>query len=149
MFGRVRADQTWAGSPAERVGGTAVDWPGERPPHRTRWLYAYALSALTLALLPLVSFAVGALVLAAGMRGSADLVEAMGRAFVWLIPATLVVGIVFAVLVLVLVRLLSIGLAAGTYPIRSRASSRRCGCECSGRTSARTSRHPPCSSSRR
>jgi non-ribosomal peptide synthetase-like protein len=75
---------------------------------------------MTLALLPLVSFAVGALVLAAGMRGAADLGDAMGRAFVWLIPATLVVGVVFAVLVLVLVRLMSIGLVAGTYPIRSR-----------------------------
>ncbi|GAA4350642.1 Pls/PosA family non-ribosomal peptide synthetase [Microbacterium rhizosphaerae] len=122
VFGRVRADQTWAGSPAERVGGTAVDWPAERPPHRTRWLYAYAVSAVTLALLPLVSFAVGALVLAAGMRGSGDLGEAMGRAFVWLIPATLVVGVVFAVLVVVLVRLMSIGLVAGTYPVRSRVA---------------------------
>jgi non-ribosomal peptide synthetase-like protein len=120
VFGRVRADQTWAGSPAERVGGTAVDWPAERPPHRTRWLWAYALSAITLALLPIVSFAVGGLVIAAGMRGAADLGEAMGRAFVWLIPATLVVGVVFAGAVFLLVRLMSIGLAEGTYPIRSR-----------------------------
>ncbi|MDL9981056.1 amino acid adenylation domain-containing protein [Microbacterium sp. ASV49] len=120
VFGRVRADQTWAGSPAERVGGTAVDWPQGRPPHRTSWLWAYAASAVGLALLPIVSFAVGALVLAQGMRGAADLADAMGRAFAWLIPATLVVGLVFAGAVVVLVRLLSLRLAEGTYPIRSR-----------------------------
>ena len=27
-----KADQSWAGSPAVRVGGTAKDWPAERPP---------------------------------------------------------------------------------------------------------------------
>ena len=33
VFGRVRAGQAWAGSPAVRVGGAASsDWPAERPP---------------------------------------------------------------------------------------------------------------------
>ncbi len=52
VFGRVKADQSWAGSPAVRVGGTAKDWPSERPAAPTRWLWAYAASALVLALLP-------------------------------------------------------------------------------------------------
>jgi len=120
VFGRVRADQAWAGSPAARVGGTASDWPGTRPPLRTRWLWAYAASALLLALLPLVSFAVGGLVIAQGIRGAQSLGAALGLAFVWLVPATLVVGVVFAAAVVVLVRLFSIGLHEGTFPIRSR-----------------------------
>ncbi|MFX5801336.1 hypothetical protein ABTE09_19695, partial [Acinetobacter baumannii] len=41
VFGRVKADQSWAGSPAVRVGGTAKGWPAERPAAPTRWLWAY------------------------------------------------------------------------------------------------------------
>ena len=121
VFGRVRADQAWAGSPAERVGEPASDWPTERPPRRNRWLWAYATSAVVLALLPILSFAAGGLVLALGMRGSTTLRAALGAAFVWLIPATLVVGVVFAAAVVILVRLLSLGLHAGTFPVRSRS----------------------------
>ena len=120
VFGRVRADQSWAGSPAVRVGGTDGDWPDSRPPVDHRWVWAYAASALVLALLPLASFAVGALVLALGLRGAPDLWSALGASFLWLIPATLTVGFVYAVAVVVLVRLMSLGLREGTYPIRSR-----------------------------
>ncbi|QKJ18802.1 Pls/PosA family non-ribosomal peptide synthetase [Microbacterium hominis] len=120
VFGRVRADQSWAGSPAVRVGGTAEGWPTEAPPRARRWLWAYAGSALVLALLPLASFAVGGLVLARGIRGAADLGAAFVGALVWLVPATLTVGVVFALSAVLLVRLLSIGLAEGIHPVRSR-----------------------------
>ncbi len=120
VFGRVRADQSWAGSPAVRVGGTRSDWPRTPPPRRRGWMWAYGGSAVLLALLPLLSFAVGALVLAHGMRGAADLTAAFLAALVWLVPATLAVGAVFAASVVLLVRLLSIGLRAGTHPVHSR-----------------------------
>ncbi len=120
VFGRVRADQTWAGSPAERVGGASEGWPAERAPAPRRWLWAYAASAAGLALLPLVSFAVGGLVLAAGLRGSATLGEAFLAALLWLVPATALAGAVFAASVLVCVRILAIGLTEGTHPVRSR-----------------------------
>jgi non-ribosomal peptide synthetase-like protein len=121
VFGRVRADQAWAGSPAERVGEPASHWPTERPPRRNRWLWAYATSAVVLALLPILSFATGALVVALGMRGSTTLGAALVAAFIWLVPATLVVGFVFAGAVVILVRLLSLGLREGTFPVRSRS----------------------------
>lgn len=120
VFGRVRADQTWAGSPAERIGGTAEDWPAGRAPAPTRWLWAYAAGAVVLALLPLVAFAVGGLVLAAGIRGADTLGDALLGALAWLVPATLVTGLVFATAVVVLVRLLSIRLVEGVHPVRSR-----------------------------
>ena len=69
-----------------------------------------------------MSFAVGALVLARGMRGAATLGDAMAAAFAWLVPAALVVGVVFAGAVVVLVRLLSLGLVEGTYAVRSRSA---------------------------
>ena len=120
VFGRVRANQSWAGSPAERVGGTAEGWPAERPPEGHRWLWAYAASAMLLGLLPVASFAVGGIVLALGMRGAADLGGALLAALAWLVPAVLVTGIVYAAAVVVGVRLMSIGLTEGTHAVRSR-----------------------------
>ncbi|GAA3909811.1 Pls/PosA family non-ribosomal peptide synthetase [Microbacterium invictum] len=120
VFGRVRAGQRWAGSPAARVGGTSTPMASDRPPAGRRWLWAYALSSAVLGLLPFVAMAVGALVLAAGVRGSASLAATIPGLLIWLVPATLVTGVVFAGAVLVLVRLLALGLVAGVHPVRSR-----------------------------
>ncbi|MDX2375966.1 amino acid adenylation domain-containing protein [Microbacterium sp. LRZ72] len=122
VFGRVRADQRWAGSPAVRVGGTVAGWPPQRPAGGRRWQWAYGASSMVLGLLPLVAFAAGGAVVAAGMRGAGSLAEAALGALVWLVPAVLVTGVVFAVAVVVLVRLLQIGLTAGTYPVRGRVA---------------------------
>ena len=118
VFGRVPARQRWAGSPAERV-GPAAPAPDE-PPRRTRWLFAYGASSLLLSLLPIAAFAAGGAVVAAGMAGSSTLGEAALRALAWLVPATLVAGVVFAGLVVIAVRLLTIGLREGRHPVRSR-----------------------------
>ncbi len=120
VFGRVKADQSWAGSPAVRVGGTAKDWPTERPAMPTRWLWAYAASAMLLAILPLAAFTVGGLVLAQGIRGSATLAAAAGAAFAWLVPAVAVTGLVFAASVVLLVRVFSLGLVEWNASGRSR-----------------------------
>jgi non-ribosomal peptide synthetase-like protein len=120
VFGRVKADQTWAGSPAARVGGIEGDWPAGRPPAPNGWLWAYAASATLLALLPLTAFAVGGLVVAQGMRGADSLGAAALAAFTWLVPAVICAGVVFAGAVVIAVRVLSISLREGTYPVRSR-----------------------------
>ncbi len=120
VFGRVRADQSWAGSPAARVGGVAGGWPAERPPQARRWLWAYAVSSTLLGLLPIAAFAVGGLVVAQGIRGADSLLSAFALSLVWLVPAVLTVGVVFAASVVLLVRLLSIRLDEGTHPVRSR-----------------------------
>ncbi|MFS0733930.1 Pls/PosA family non-ribosomal peptide synthetase [Microbacterium sp. 1P10UB] len=119
VFGRVRAGQQWAGSPAVRVGSaTPDDLP--RPPVRRRWLWAYAASSTGLALLPLVAFSAGALVLAAGMRGAVSIADAIPALLAWLVPAVLVAGVVFAGVVVIAVRLLAIGLVEGDHPVRGR-----------------------------
>ncbi|MDN3497069.1 amino acid adenylation domain-containing protein [Planococcus sp. APC 4015] len=122
VFGRVRAGQRWAGSPAVRVGGTSTPLAPTAPPTRRRWLWAYAVSSTTLGLLPLAAFAVGGLVLAQGMRGADSIAAAVPGALVALVPATLVVGLVFAASVVLLVRLLSIGLVEGIHPVRGRVA---------------------------
>ncbi len=120
VFGRIHADQRWAGSPAVRVGAAGGGWPEERAPAGRRWLWAYAASGMLLGLLPITAFAAGGAVLAIGIRGSGTLGEAALAAFGWLIPATLTTGAVFAGAVVVAVRLLALGLEPGTFPVRSR-----------------------------
>jgi non-ribosomal peptide synthetase-like protein len=120
VFGRVPAGQTWAGSPAVRVGRSHEWWPKERPPRRTRWVFAYAVASLVVSLAPVIAFAAGALVLAAAIRGAANMADVAGRAFAALVPGTLVAGLVLAGLVVLMVRLLGIGIEEGVHPVRSR-----------------------------
>ncbi|GAB3276395.1 hypothetical protein GCM10027426_13630 [Microbacterium lacusdiani] len=122
VFGRVRAGQRWAGSPAVRVGGVSEPFAASRPAAPRRWLWAYAASSLVLGLLPFAAFAVGGLVLSAGFRGAPSLADAIPGILLWLVPAVLAAGVAFAGGVLALVRLLSIGLTEGVPPVRSRVA---------------------------
>jgi non-ribosomal peptide synthetase-like protein len=119
VFGRVKADQSWAGSPAIRVGEVARTWPEGEAPAPVRWLWVFAASSVFLALLPVASFAGGAAVVAIGVRGASDLGSAFLGALAWLVPGVLVTGFVFAAAVVVSVRLLSWRLREGTFPVRS------------------------------
>jgi non-ribosomal peptide synthetase-like protein len=120
VFGRVPAGQAWSGSPAARVGRARTWWPDERPARGRRWLVAYGLSSLVVSLLPVVSLVAGGVVVAAGMRGASTLGEAWWRAAAWAAPGTVVAGVVAALLVVVLVRLLGLGVTEGTHPVRGR-----------------------------
>ena len=120
VFGRVPAGQLWAGSPAQRVGKSRGWWSGERPPQGSRWVVAFAASSVIMSLMPIVALATGFALLASAMRGAENLVEAAGRAGLALAPAVLLAGLVFALLVIVTVRMLGIGVREGTYPVRSR-----------------------------
>ena len=122
VFGRVRSEQRWAGSPAVRVGGASRPLAPERPPTPRRWLWAYGASSSLLGLLPFVAMAAGAGIIATGMRGADSLADAVPAALVWLVPATLVTNIVFALSVVLLVRLLSFGLVEGVHPVRGRVA---------------------------
>ncbi|NEN05800.1 amino acid adenylation domain-containing protein [Diaminobutyricibacter tongyongensis] len=120
VFGRVPAGQLWAGSPAAREGKADQWWDPVRPPRRTRWLIAYGSSAIVLSLLPIVAFAAGGVIVAVAIRHAPTLADAAWRSLAALIPATLVSGVILAGLVVVLVRLLSLGLAEGIFPVRAR-----------------------------
>ncbi|HEV7183973.1 MAG TPA: Pls/PosA family non-ribosomal peptide synthetase [Leifsonia sp.] len=119
VFGRVRAGERWAGSPAARVGPASPWWDAERPARRTRWLVAYATSAVAIALVPLIAFAAGGVVVSVFIAGSGSLAEAALRSLAALVPATLVAGLVLAGLVVAGVRMLGIGLTEGVFPVRS------------------------------
>jgi non-ribosomal peptide synthetase-like protein len=120
VSGRVPGGERWAGSPAERMGRARPGWPAERPPRASVWVAAYGAGSVLLSLLPLVALAVGAFVTGVLVRGSSTLGELVVRALASVPLATLAAGVVFAVLVVISVRLLGIGLAPGYYPVRSR-----------------------------
>jgi non-ribosomal peptide synthetase-like protein len=120
VFGRVPSNQLWAGSPAQRVGQSSAWWPEARPPSGRRWVAAFGLSSTAISLLPVLAVAVGGVVVALAMSGSSTLGEAAARGFATIVPATLASGIVLAGLVVAFVRLLSIGVTEGTFPVRSR-----------------------------
>ncbi|MBF4634351.1 amino acid adenylation domain-containing protein [Agreia pratensis] len=120
VSGRVPGGERWAGSPAERMGKARPGWPSERPPRASAWVAAYGAGSVLLSLLPLAALAVGALVTGAMVHGSGSLGELALRALASVPLATVAAGVVFALLVVVSVRLLGIGLAPGHYPVRSR-----------------------------
>ena len=120
VFGRVKSGQLWAGSPAVRAAEPSKGWPEGRPPAGPGWVAAYGAASVVLGLIPIAAFALGALVVAQGMRGTPDLAAAGLRALAWLVPGVLVTGAVLVVSTIVVTRLLAIGLAPGIYPVRSR-----------------------------
>ena len=124
VFGRVPSGQRWAGSPAVRVGHVDAWWPEGRPPRRTAWVLGYAASSIALSLIPIVGFAVGALVIVligqASHGAGASFGAIVGSAFTALVPATLAAGLVIAGAIVMLVRLLGTGVTAGVHPVRGR-----------------------------
>ncbi|WP_405372415.1 MULTISPECIES: Pls/PosA family non-ribosomal peptide synthetase [unclassified Microbacterium] len=122
VFGRVRSNQRWAGSPAARVGGRSMPFAPGRPPAGRRWLWAYGASSTVLGALPFVAFGAGALVVAGGARGADDLAAAVPALAAWLVPGVVTAGLVFGGCVVAAVRLLSIGLVAGVHPVRGRVA---------------------------
>ncbi|PYY51314.1 amino acid adenylation protein [Curtobacterium sp. MCSS17_011] len=117
--GSVPAGERWAGAPAERT-GSARDDREARPATRRRWLLAYGAGSLAVAGLPVVGVAVGLLVALALVGRASTLGDAVLRALVTVPLATVVAGAVYALLVVVAVRLLGIGLHEGRHPVRSR-----------------------------
>ncbi|MEU4725179.1 Pls/PosA family non-ribosomal peptide synthetase [Nonomuraea dietziae] len=104
--GAIPAGTRWAGAPAARLGKARRT--EERAPRSRFWVGVYALSAVGLSLLPVAAAATGLAVLLA-----------MGSW--WALPAATVAGMaVFALVTLVSVRLLSICLHPGQYPVHSR-----------------------------
>lgn len=120
VFGKVKAGQCWAGSPAVKVGPAEYRWPETTPPRALRWVLMFALTSMLLAALPVVALAAGGLLLAWWIRAERTLPGALTHAMVMLPVAALIVLVVFAAVTVVAIRILSIGLREGYHPVRSR-----------------------------
>ncbi|MFE9030653.1 Pls/PosA family non-ribosomal peptide synthetase [Streptomyces iakyrus] len=116
VTGQIPTGQRWAGAPAVKLGKAKRNWPKERPPRGTYWSVLYGLTGLALTALPVLA-AVAALLVARVVITPGSVLTGAALAVV---PATLTYGAAYAVLLLIAVRLLSLGLREGTHPTHSR-----------------------------
>ncbi len=120
VFGVIPAGEAWSGAPALFSGTARGPWGDDRPPNRPAWLAAYAASAVVLSLLPIIAVVAGLAVAAPALTRATGIADAVGTAALWLLPATVVGVAVLAALVLLAVRLLSLGLEVGHHPVHGR-----------------------------
>ncbi len=120
VFGKVKAAQEWAGSPAVKVGKAEHPWPPRTPARAAHWVIVFGLTSMALAAMPVLGLAAGGVLLAWWIRDDRTGAAALGHAYAMLPVATVLSLAVFAAATVVAVRLLSIGLHEGYYPVRSR-----------------------------
>ncbi|MBF6329502.1 Pls/PosA family non-ribosomal peptide synthetase [Nocardia transvalensis] len=120
VFGKVKAGQEWAGSPAVKVGKADYPWPSSTPPRAAGWVAVFGITSMILAALPVLGLAAGGALIAWWIRADRTLPTALAHAFAILPLATVVSLAVFAALTVVAIRLLSLGLREGYHPVRSR-----------------------------
>ncbi|MFE7903141.1 Pls/PosA family non-ribosomal peptide synthetase [Streptomyces sp. NPDC057424] len=116
VTGQIPTGQRWAGAPAVKLGKAKRNWPEERPRRGTYWSVMYGLTGLALTALPVLA-GVTALLVARVFVTPGPVLTGAALAVV---PATLTYGATYAVLLLIAVRLLSLGLREGTHPTHSR-----------------------------
>ncbi|MFC8247660.1 Pls/PosA family non-ribosomal peptide synthetase [Streptomyces chartreusis] len=116
VTGQVPTGQRWAGAPAVKLGKAKRNWPEDRPRRGTYWRVMYGLTGFALSALPVLAgaaaFLVGRVFFTPG--------SPLAGAALALVPATLAFGAAYALLILISVRLLSLGLREGTHPTHSR-----------------------------
>jgi non-ribosomal peptide synthetase-like protein len=122
VTGAVPPGERWGGSPAVKVGPdkSRDRWPNRRPPRRRFWAAAYAMTSLTLGLLPLIAAAPALAWLSHAIQDSPSLGAATRSALLAVPVATVLYLVAYALLVLVGVRVLSIGLRQGHHRVHSR-----------------------------
>lgn len=116
VTGQVPTGQRWAGAPAVKLGKAKRNWPKERPRRGPYWRVMYGITGFALTALPVLAGAVALLVARVFFTPDAPLAGAA----LALVPATLAFGLAYAVLILLAVRLLSVGLREGTHPTHGR-----------------------------
>ncbi|QYX81212.1 Pls/PosA family non-ribosomal peptide synthetase [Streptomyces akebiae] len=120
VVGQVPTGQRWAGAPAVKLGKAKRNWPKERPRRGLFWRASYGVTGAGLTALPVLAGAAALAVLTPFVDPRAGLGGALRGAALGLAPATLAFGAAYALLLLIAVRLLSLGLREGTHPTHSR-----------------------------
>lgn len=115
----IKNNSRWSGSPAKKVGRSKYRFPHDPPPRRSHWIPIYGITAFMLFLLPLIALGIG----------GGTMLLAYRRLNLHLLTfapfGALVAFATYMVLIILIVRLASIGLAAGVekrggvFPVRS------------------------------
>ncbi|MFB7462457.1 Pls/PosA family non-ribosomal peptide synthetase [Streptomyces sp. NPDC056224] len=120
VVGQIPTGQRWAGAPAGKLGRAKRNWPEERPPRGLPWRAAYGAAGFGLTVLPVLATLPALLVLSRFVPADAGLAAALRGALLAVVPGALAYGFAYALLLLVPVRLLSLGLRTGNHPTHSR-----------------------------
>ncbi|WP_082092044.1 Pls/PosA family non-ribosomal peptide synthetase [Demequina pelophila] len=120
VFGDVPPGELWAGSPATFRGTPRKHWPAQRAARGRRWVGVYGASAAVLSALPSVALIVGLVAVLAIVGDAPSLAAGVTETMAWSWLGGLIAFVVLAAATWVGVRLLSIGLHEGYYPVRSR-----------------------------
>ncbi|MER7959228.1 Pls/PosA family non-ribosomal peptide synthetase [Streptomyces sp. NPDC096030] len=122
VAGQIPTGQRWAGAPAGKLGKAKRNWPKERPVRALRWRATYGVTGFLLTALPVLAALPALLVASRFVPAGAGLAEALPGALLAVVPGALAYGFAYASLVLVSVRLLSLGLRTGSHPTHSRVA---------------------------
>ncbi|MER7511645.1 Pls/PosA family non-ribosomal peptide synthetase [Streptomyces lavendulae] len=120
VVGQIPTGQRWAGAPAVKLGRAKRNWPRERPPRGLPWRAAYGAAGFGLTALPVLAALPALLVASRFVPADAGFAQALRGALLAVVPGALAFGFAYALLLLVSVRLLSLGLRTGTHPTHSR-----------------------------
>ncbi|MFJ6795425.1 Pls/PosA family non-ribosomal peptide synthetase [Streptomyces sp. NPDC091268] len=120
VVGQVPTGQRWAGAPAVKLGRAKHNWPKERPPRGLHWRAMYGATGLCLTALPVLCALPALLVAGRFVPADAAIAPALRGALLAVVPGALAFGCAYATLLLVSVRLLSLGLRTGVHPTHSR-----------------------------
>ncbi|MGW0753585.1 Pls/PosA family non-ribosomal peptide synthetase [Streptomyces sp. NPDC002587] len=120
VVGQIPTGQRWAGAPAGKLGRAKRNWPEERPPRGLPWRAAYGAAGFGLTVLPVLATLPALLLLSRFVPADAGPAAALRGALLAVVPGALAYGFAYALLLLVAVRLLSLGLRTGNHPTHSR-----------------------------
>ncbi|MYS82735.1 Pls/PosA family non-ribosomal peptide synthetase [Embleya scabrispora] len=120
VTGNVPPSRRWGGVPAVRLGKVDRGRFGERPPRKARWAVLYGVSGLVPTLLPILAVLPVLPILGAFVPPGEGFGAALTGAMLALVPAVAAFALVYALSILLLVRLLSLGLRPGYHPLHGR-----------------------------
>ncbi|MEV7445412.1 Pls/PosA family non-ribosomal peptide synthetase [Streptomyces sp. NPDC091204] len=120
VVGQIPTGQRWAGAPAGKLGKAKRNWPKERPPRSVHWRAMYGATGFCLTALPVLATVPALLVVSRFVPADAGIAQALRGALIAVVPGALAFGCAYALLLLVSVRLLSLGLRTGNHPTHSR-----------------------------
>ncbi|MFC9294516.1 Pls/PosA family non-ribosomal peptide synthetase [Streptomyces sp. NPDC057011] len=120
VAGQIPTGQRWAGAPAVKLGRAKHNRPKERPPRGMWWRAMYGATGFCLTALPVLAALPALLVVSRFVPADAGFARALGGALLAVVPGALAFGFAYALLLLVSVRLLSLGLRTGIHPTHSR-----------------------------
>ncbi|MFB7176607.1 Pls/PosA family non-ribosomal peptide synthetase [Streptomyces sp. NPDC056257] len=120
VVGQIPTGQRWAGAPAGKLGKAKRNWPKERPPRSVHWRAMYGATGFCLTALPVLATVPALLVVSRFVPADAGIARALRGALIAVVPGALAFGCAYALLLLVSVRMLSLGLRTGNHPTHSR-----------------------------